>query len=361
MKTIINKSRPGGAADELPAAARAGRPAGRPRRGSRCSATGLLALAAVGALAMTGCTSGHQARAAADDETLRVVASTSVYADMAREIGGDDVEVTAIIDSPAQDPHSYEATPLDALTVRDADLVIVNGGGYDSFMDGLLEGSEARVIDAVEVSGLEASEEADDEHDHDGHDHEEHSEDESAHEAHSHEGHDHAAFNEHVWYDLPSMERLSGALADGIGELAPEEAPEVTERGQQYAHSLHELGVRAEDLHLEGSFLATEPVADHLLERAGLHDATPEQLTAAVENGLDIPPLLYLEAEEALESGEADVLAYNEHTASGQTQRLQDTAEETGADVVSFTETVPEGVTYLEWMSANVDQLEEIR
>ena len=244
---------------------------------------------------------------------------------------------------------------------RDADLVIVNGGGYDSFMDGLLEGSEARVIDAVEVSGLEASDEADDEHDHDGHDHEEHSEDESAHEAHSHDGHDHAAFNEHVWYDLPSMERLSGALAYGIGELAPEEAPEVTERGQQYAHSLHELGVRAEDLHLEGSFLATEPVADHLLERAGLHDATPEQLTAAVENGLDIPPLLYLEAEEALESGEADVLAYNEHTASGQTQRLQDTAEETGADVVSFTETVPEGVTYLEWMSANVDQLEEIR
>lgn len=325
-----------------------------------------MAVAAIGSLALTGCASGDRAQASADDETLRVVASTSVYADMAREIGGEQIEVTAIIDSPAQDPHSYEATPLDALAVRDADLVIVNGGGYDGFMDGLLEGSDAQVIDAVEVSGLEATDEAHDEHDHDGHDHAEHGGDESGHESsshdeHSHDGHDHAAFNEHVWYDLPSMERLSEALADGIGELAPEEASEVAERGQQYAHSLHELSVRAEDLHLEGSFLATEPVADHLLERAGLHDATPEQLTAAVESGLDIPPLLYLEAEEALESGDADVLAYNEHTASGQTQRLQDSAEEAGADVVSFTETIPEGMTFLEWMSANVDQLEEIR
>ena len=52
------------------------------------------------------------------------------------------------------DGHSYEATARDRLTVQKADLVIENGGGYDAFIDGLIEasGSDATVLTAVEMS-----------------------------------------------------------------------------------------------------------------------------------------------------------------------------------------------------------------
>ena len=75
-------------------------------------------------------------------------------AQIAEEIGGDLVDVTSIVSSASQDPHSFEPSAQDQLAVRHADLVIENGGGYDSFIDALLEasGSTAPVLTAVEFS-----------------------------------------------------------------------------------------------------------------------------------------------------------------------------------------------------------------
>src|SRR6218665_4151030 len=88
------------------------------------------------AAAVTGC-------AASDDPTadgvIRVVASTNVYGDLARTVLGDAGEGTSIIDDASQDPHEYEADGRDALAISRADIVILNGGGYDEFMHTLLD------------------------------------------------------------------------------------------------------------------------------------------------------------------------------------------------------------------------------
>ena len=55
-----------------------------------------------------------------------------------RQIGGDHVAVTSIISDPDADPHQYESNARDAAAVADADVVIVNGLGYDDFVDKLL-------------------------------------------------------------------------------------------------------------------------------------------------------------------------------------------------------------------------------
>lgn len=340
--------------------------------------SGIAAAAALG-LALSGCAA--PADGAPEDDRPTVVASTSVYADLARQIGGDRIRVEAIVDSPAQDPHSYEATPLDRLTVQDADLLIVNGGGYDSFMDQMIEASaeaaepgaaRVPVLDAVEISGLQDDDDhhaADHDHaDHDEHadhaDHREHAEEdaEAAHESgtDAHAGHDHSAFNEHVWYDLPAMMSLSREIADQLAELDPAGEQGYRQRAEELERQLGDLQDRVEPLELSGELLATEPVADRLLESAGLHDATPEEATAAVESGTDLTPLLYLDLTEMLEDGEVDVLAYNEHTAGGQTERLRELAEESGVHVLAFTETMPAGQSYQEWMGDAVSELEEL-
>src|SRR6478735_8419985 len=98
-----------------------------------------LALGAAIALVTAGCAGSS---AGSDDGTVRVVASTNVYGDIAATIGGDAVRVTSLMSDPAQDPHSFEASAQNQLAVSKAEVVIENGGGYDPFMQTLLKGSK---------------------------------------------------------------------------------------------------------------------------------------------------------------------------------------------------------------------------
>src|SRR4051794_17803579 len=101
------------------------RPAARPL---------MAALAGLGLL-LTACgTTTGSARDSAGDGVVEVVASTSVYGDIVRSIGGDKVRVSSVIARTSQDPHSYEATTQDKLAVSKAGLVVENGGGYDTFI-----------------------------------------------------------------------------------------------------------------------------------------------------------------------------------------------------------------------------------
>ena len=79
---------------------------------------------------------------------LAVVTTTALLADLARNVGGDLVEVTALA-PPGADVHSFQSTPADSVAIRQADLVISNGGNLDGFLDPLIQGSLSD--DAVRV------------------------------------------------------------------------------------------------------------------------------------------------------------------------------------------------------------------
>ncbi len=66
----------------------------------------------------------------AEGEKLRVVATTSLIADVVRRIGGDAIEVTTLMPTGV-DPHSYTATPEDLRTLNDAHLILINGLGLE--------------------------------------------------------------------------------------------------------------------------------------------------------------------------------------------------------------------------------------
>src|SRR5690606_14373505 len=112
----------------------------------------------------------------------------------------------------------YEASASDQLTVKKAQLIVENGGGYDSYMESLREasGADAAVVTAVEYShdypGAEDHDHAEDDADHDHED--------EGDSADGHEGHDHIeGFNEHVWYDPHTIEHVAEAIAEELIEL----------------------------------------------------------------------------------------------------------------------------------------------
>ncbi|MGW9112102.1 metal ABC transporter solute-binding protein, Zn/Mn family [Microbacterium sp. NPDC055683] len=308
------------------------------------------ALLAVSAVALAGCATTSDE--AAGDEAFQIVASTSVYASLAEQLVGDAAEVTAVIDSPTQDPHSYEATARDQLAVDGADIAILNGGGYDSFMEELVEAAGTEhVLEVVEYShAYPADGEAEEEHDH------------SEEEEDAHEGHDHIeGFNEHVWYDPDAVEHFVEALATELEELLPDAADDISANAEALVADIEGLNDRLAEVasaHEGETVFFTEPVGGYLAEAAGLDDVTTEGFAEAVEEGQDVAPATLLAAIESIEGGEVDVLVTNTQTAGAESTRVIETADAAGVPVVEYGETLPDGDTYVSWMAANIDALE---
>src|SRR5919197_4494420 len=85
---------------------------------------------------------------------LRVVAAENFWGSIATQLGGDRVQVTSVITSPATDPHDYEPTAADARTVAAAQMVIVNGIGYDPWAPKLMAANPVGGPTALTGGGL---------------------------------------------------------------------------------------------------------------------------------------------------------------------------------------------------------------
>jgi zinc/manganese transport system substrate-binding protein len=289
-------------------------------------AIALAASSLASALVLTAAAGCGSEEAAADDG-VQVVASTDVYGDLARAIGGDRVQVSSVIDDPSADPHSYEANVRTQLAVSQADLVIENGGGYDDFMDTLLSATEAdpTVLEAVEASGLDA---------------------------------DAAGFNEHVWYDLPAMSELTGQVADALSEIDPAGADDYTANATRLQDGIAGLVAQEESARAVTSgagVVVTEPVPGHLLDAVGAQDLTPAEFSEAIEEGSDVSPAVLRQTLDLISAGSVRALVYNEQTSGPETEQVLDAARAAGIAVVPVTETLPDGEDYLSWMGANLD------
>lgn len=288
-------------------------------------------------LALAGCgsspvTAGAGAEAGSDTAAGRipVVASTNVWGDVVRSVGGDAVEVTSIISDPSQDPHSFEASTSTLLALSKARLVVQNGGGYDDFMARMTasSGSEAAVLTAVTVSGSSALEDGEP--------------------------------NEHVWYDLPSVQRMAGAVAARLAELSPDRAGQFRARAHRFQADVGRLV--AEEARLRRQVAGerigiTEPVPLLLTEDCGLVDATPKAFSEAVEEGDDVSPAVLQETLDLYEQRKVAALVYNAQTSGPVTEKVMAAAEAAGLPVVAVTETLPEGVGYVAWMRDNLAHL----
>jgi zinc/manganese transport system substrate-binding protein len=151
-----------------------------------------------------------------------VVVTTTILGDIVRAVVGDAAEVEVVMPLGA-DPHDFAASTRQAEAMAEADLLVVNGAGFEASLDGAIDtaedsGSELFVV-ADHVDLLPAD---DDEHEHDGSEH-----------------------DPHLWTDpsrlVPAVEALAGALAeiDGIG-------PGVDERAAAYAEELEALDAEIE-------------------------------------------------------------------------------------------------------------------
>jgi zinc/manganese transport system substrate-binding protein len=263
---------------------------------------------------------------------IPVVASTNVYGDLISRIAGDRVSVTTFISDPSQDPHSYQADVRNQLAISHARLVVENGGGYDDFVDTMLKAAPAadrQVLNVVDISGHTAPAGGD--------------------------------LNEHVWYDVGTVEVLVGRLADALAALDPADATTFRANAADLRTAIAGLEARENALRSKVNGQAvgiTEPVPLYLLTACGLTNATPAEFSEGIEEGTDVPVVVLQETLDLYRDHKVRALIYNSQTSGPQTEQVRDAATSAGIPVVAVTETLPDGMDYVSWMSHNLDALE---
>ncbi|MFC9552974.1 metal ABC transporter solute-binding protein, Zn/Mn family [Rhodococcus sp. NPDC056960] len=305
------------------------------------AATAAVGLSVAATLTLSACGSDTTG-----DGTLTVVASTNVWGSVAQAVAGDKVDVTSIVTEPSSDPHSFEASPADAAKLTDASLIVYNGGGYDHFVDDIIGtgNSDQLTVNAFDLLQGGA---------HEG-------EDEHAAGGDSHEGHDHGDVNEHVWFDVDTVDATAQSIADKLGQLDPDNADAYKANAAAFHGQLEQISTITDGIaaaHPGAPVAQTEPIAHYLLQSAGLKDVTPPDFTSAIENGNDPAPAAIAATRQLLTDKQVQALVYNVQTQDRVTQDVRATAESAGIPVVEVTETLPEGLDYIQWQTNTAESL----
>jgi zinc/manganese transport system substrate-binding protein len=137
---------------------------------------------------------------------LKVVATFSILADMAREVGGPAVEVSALV-GPNADAHVYEPTPADVRRVARADVVVTNGLRFEGWIDRLIASSGYRgkvVVASAGIVPLQLGGGAD----------------------------------PHAWQNLANGQRYAETIRAALVAAAPARTAEINERAAAYQERL---------------------------------------------------------------------------------------------------------------------------
>jgi len=158
---------------------------------------------------------------------IDVVASFSILADMTREIGGEDVRVIALV-GPDTDGHAYAPTPADAQAVAKARVVVVNGLGFEGWLDRLVRASGFKGPVVVATQGMAPL---------------------SMEAGHSHSGGGvgirkpaaKRTTDPHAWHDLTRAQTYVANIAAGLAAADPAHAEGYRRRADAYRAALGQL------------------------------------------------------------------------------------------------------------------------
>ena len=289
----------------------------------------LAVLAAFAATVVAACSGG--ATAAPGGGKIVAIGAENEYADVISQVGGQYVQVSAIMSNPNTDPHSFEASPSIVRAVSSAQLVVQNGVGYDGFMSTIEDAAPSpnrQVIDVQQLLGLPDS-----------------------------------TSNPHLWYDPATMPKVADAIAAKLSAVEPTHAAYFTARAKRFVASLGSWysAIAAFKKAYAGTPVATtEPVADYLLTAVGADNLTPWTFQADIMNGVDPSPQDVATERSLFTEHKVKVFLYNQQVTDSLTESLIALANQSNIPVVGVYETMPTpGYDYQTWMLTVVQDLRE--
>jgi zinc/manganese transport system substrate-binding protein len=288
-----------------------------------------LAAALLGAGVLVGTVIAGCSAGANSSGVINAVGAENEYANVLAQVGGRYVHVSSILNNPNTDPHTFEASTSVAREVSNAQLIVQNGVGYDSFMNDIESASpnsSRKVIVAQNVLRLPDS-----------------------------------TPNPHLWYSPKTMPAVAKVMASDLAALDPSHRAYFRAKLQAFDASLQPWFNAIAEFKSQfphTSVATTEPVADYLLTAMGMRNLTPFVFQADIMNGVDPAP-----QDISLEKGffskrAVKLFCYNQQVVDSLTTSIRQAAQSASVPVVGVYETMPTpGYDYQSWMLAEVSAI----
>lgn len=288
----------------------------------RIARIAIAALASVGMLAsVAACGSGQST--SEKNGTIEVAASVNQWGTVAKALGGDNVNVTSIINSTNVDAHDYEPTTSDIAKLQKAQVIIVNGAGYDAWAVKAAQTANATIVNAAEVGRVNDGE------------------------------------NPHVWFSADVRKAVAQAITEAYEQADAAKKNDFDKMNDQWTAEENNVESKIAEVKQKTdglAYAATESVASYLAEDMGLADATPSGYARATANESEPTPTDIKQFTDALKAGEIKLLVVNTQEESELTGKITDAAKSVEVSMVELTEQMPEQYDSLTaWMEGLVD------
>jgi zinc/manganese transport system substrate-binding protein len=284
----------------------------------------LVLAAAFGAGFALSSTSG-----AATQGTLRVVAAENFWGSIASQLGGSHVRVTSVIRNPATDPHDYEPTAVDARTIAEGQMVIVNGIGYDPWAQKLIDANPVHgriVLDVGKLVGIAPG------------------------------------GNPHRWYSPANLQQVIDAIVADYTKLDPQDAGYFRRQRaafetvglKQYKALIASIRRRYAGVPVGASESIFAPLAQAL----GLKLLTPQSFLRAISEGTEPTAADLSTIDSQIAHRRIEVWVFNSQNSTPDVQRLTDAAHKQHIPITTITETLtPPSATFQAWQSRQLQAL----
>ena len=270
-----------------------------------------------------------KAGATARGGVIQVVAAENVWGSIASQLGGRRVHVSSVIDSPATDPHDYEPTAADARSLADAQLVILNGVGYDPWAPKLIAANPVHgriVLTVGDLVGVKPG------------------------------------GNPHRWYSPADVRKVIDEIVRDYSQLDPPDAAYF--RRQRTSFETHGLaqyrGLIASIRRTYGGVPvgASESVFEPLAQALGLKLLTPASFLKAISEGSEPTAADKSTIDRQIAARQIEVWVYNSQNSTPDVSRITDDARKRGIPVTTVTETLtPATATFQDWQSSQLRAL----
>jgi len=294
---------------------------------ARAAAAAAVAAVVAGvALLVSGCATSFAFGLGNPGGRIFAVGAENEYANVIQQVGGKYVQVSAVLSNPNTDPHTFEASAAVGRLLNQAQLVVQNGAGYDTFMNTIEDAvpdSSRKLIVVQNLLGLPDS-----------------------------------PPNPHLWYKPGTMPAVANAIAADLAAIQPKHAAYFRVNAAAFGRSLTAWAsaiAAFKSKYPNTPVATTEPVADYMLQAIGADNLTPWAFQADIMNGTD-PSAQDVAAERnLLTQHRVKALVYNQQVTDSLTESFITLAQANGIPVVGVYETMPEpGYDYQSWMLAEV-------
>jgi len=272
---------------------------------------------------------GGVASSGSGGSVLHVVAAENFWGSIATQIGGSHANVQSVVSDPNADPHEYPSSTNDSRAIAMADVVIVNGAGYDTWAQAMLGASKRDGRRVITVADLVGRKEGD---------------------------------NPHFWYDPAFVARVADQITATFEAADPAGASYFDQRRAALDAALKPYRDRVAEIRQKFGgvkIAATESVFAYMASALGLDLISPSGFMTAVAEGTEPPAATVIQFQNQLRTKEARVLVYNVQAFSNVTTNLRHLAAAADIPVVGVSETLqPESATFQEWQVSQLLSLE---